>query len=207
MARFRALIPFMTTIASLSPTDRFSSLIEGLMKDVAASVVWGWVAIPLIKLLWRRLRHMNARFASVMARFRAGTLPAPGSARRLASVRPASSPRPPDLPRRVGWVVQVISGALIWGYELEKMVDDPELAAIVADAPQIGGVLRPLCRMLAVKPPAWLRLPRRRALRPPRPRPTVLRLGAGELWRGPDSLWPTREEAQKFDAKIRVWPD
>jgi hypothetical protein len=100
----------MTTIASLSPTDRFSDLIEGLFKDVAAVALTGWVAIPLIKLLWRRLRRMIARFASVLARFRAGTLPAPGSARRRpAPARPATSPRPPDLPWRVGWVIQTIS--------------------------------------------------------------------------------------------------
>jgi hypothetical protein len=146
------------TTASLSPTERFSDLIEGLMKDVAAAVVWGWVPIPLIKLLWRRLRRMNARFASVLARFRA---------------RPAAAPPPLDLPRRVGWVVQVISGALVWGYELEKMVDDPELAAMTAGAPQLGRVLRPLCRMMAVRPPAWLRLPRRR-----RPAPAHARLPA-----------------------------
>jgi hypothetical protein len=85
------------------------------------------------------------------------------------------------------------------------MLDDPEMAALVAGAPQLGRVLRPLCRMLAVKPPAWLRLPRRRRPAPARAaaRPTPLRLGAGELWRAP-GLWETREEAQKFDAKIRV---
>jgi len=79
----------MSATADLSPTDRYSSLIEGLMKDVEASVVWGWVAIPLIKLLWRQLRRMKARFASVLARFRAGTLPAPGSARRDPAPAPA----------------------------------------------------------------------------------------------------------------------
>jgi hypothetical protein len=75
--RFRGLIPFVTEIATLSLTDRFTSLVEGLMNDVEASVVWHWVPIPLIKLLWRRLRRMKARFASIMARFDAGTLPAP----------------------------------------------------------------------------------------------------------------------------------
>jgi hypothetical protein len=129
-------MPRMTAVASLSLPDRFTCHMEGLMKDVEAQVVWGWTPILLIKLLWRRLRHIKARFASVMARFRAGTLPAPGSARRR-SARPRAAAEPPPLvlPRRVGWVLQTISGTLIPGYELEKMVEDPELAALVAAAP------------------------------------------------------------------------
>jgi hypothetical protein len=206
--------PFVNATAPLSPTDRFSCLIEGLFEDVAAAAPLGWVAIPLIKLLWRRLRRMSRLFAAILARFRAGTLPAPGSApRRPAPARPAAAsdpshgPRPLDQPRRFGWVLQMTYAAMVRRFDLVEMLDDPETVALVAGAPQLGRVLRPLCRMLALKPPAWLRLPRRRASRPPPPRPTIIRLGAGDLWRGPDSLWPTREEAQKFDAKIRVWPD
>ena len=132
-----------------------------------------------------------------------------GSAPVAPEERPRAAAEPPllVLPRRVGWVLQTISGTLIPGYELGKMVAEPELAALVAEVPQLGRVLRPLCRMLAVKMPAWLRLPRRCAVRPPRPRPTLIRLGAGQLWRGPSGLWPTREQAEKFDAKILVWPD
>jgi len=52
--RFRGLIPFVSAIASLPLIERFSHLIGGLLKDVAAEVPWGWVAIPLIKLFWRR---------------------------------------------------------------------------------------------------------------------------------------------------------
>jgi hypothetical protein len=200
--------------ANPGPADRFTCLMEGLFEDVAAVAPLGWVALPLIKLLWRRLRRMSRLFAAILARFHAGTLPAPGCApRRPAPAPPAAAsdpshrPRPLDQPRRFGWVLQVTYAAMVRRFDLVEMLDDPETAALVAGAPQLGGVLRPLCRMLALKPPAWLRLPRRRALRPPRPRPTIIRLGAGDLWRRPDSLWPTREEAQKFDAKIRVWPE
>ena len=105
-------------------------------------------------------------------------------------------------------VLQMTYAAMVRRFDLVEMLDDPETAAIVAVAPQLGRVLRPLCRMLAVKQPTWLRLPRRRASKPPpRPRPTIIRLGAGELWRAPGGTWETREEAQKFDAKIRVWPE
>jgi hypothetical protein len=203
----------MTVIASLTPTDRLTDLIDGLSKDVEGAVQWGWVAIPLIKLLWRRLRRMSRLFISIMARFHAGTLPPPGSERsRPAPARPAAAPQPsPEppplaLPRRVGWIPRMITATLVRPYELVEMLADPDMAALVAAAPQLGRVLRPLCD-LAVNPPPWLRLPRRPRRKPARKAGhwTTLRLGAGQLWRRPDSLWPTREEAEKFDAKIRVW--
>jgi hypothetical protein len=211
-------------IACLSLPDRFICLMEGLMNDVAAEVVWDWTPILLIKLLWRRFRHLKARFASIMARYHAGMLPAPGSARRSpARPRSASPSPPPVLPTHAGWVLEKINGTMIPGYELEKMVADPELEALVAEVPQLGRVLRPLCRMLAVKPPAWLRLPRRPRRRieknPPAPdwlvnepgaelRPdgsVWMRLGASTTWRKP-GFWQSLEEAQKFDKPVRIWP-
>jgi hypothetical protein len=210
-------------LTCLSLPDRFSSLVEGLMNDVYAEVVWGWTPIPLIKLLWRRLRRMKARFASIMARFEAGTLPAPGSARRPpAPDRPAGSSRSPELPRRYGWVSMTIDRAFMRSWDLEEILDDPDTAAKVADAPQLGSVLRPACRMLGVKPPPWLRLPRRPRRRieknPPAPDWLVnepgaelradgsvwMRLGASTIWR-PGS-GQTLAEAQKFDRPRRIWP-
>jgi hypothetical protein len=61
--------------------------------------------------------------------------------------------------------------------------------------------------MLAVNHPAWLRLARRprRKLARQAGDWKMFRVGAGEQWRGPTWMWPTHEEAQKFDIKIRVW--
>ena len=100
-------------IGRLSPSERFSCLIEGLMQDVAGDAPTGWLPIPLIRILWRRLRQLNARFAAVLARFRAGTLPTAGTLpkeapkvappppdeapSRPATADPDASPRPPDL--------------------------------------------------------------------------------------------------------------
>ena len=192
------------------------------MNDVQADVVWGWTPIPLIKLLWRRLRRMKHRFASIMARLEAGTLPPPGSARRSpATCRPAGS-RPPELPNRYGWVSMTIDRAFLRSWDLEEILDDPDTAEKVAAAPQLGSVLRPACRMLGVKPPPWLRLPRR-----PR-RPVVnlypapdwlvnepgaelradgtvwMRLGASTNWR--PGHGESLEEAQKIDKPVQIWP-
>jgi hypothetical protein len=43
---------------------------------------------------------------------------------------------------------------------------DPEMAQLVAAAPQAGRILRPLCRMLRVRRPAYLRPPRRAPAQP-----------------------------------------
>ena len=181
----------MSLIASLSLTDRFAYFIEGLLKDVAAEGPRGRVAVPMIVLLWARLRRMTVRFASVMARFRAGTLPAAGGARRrLARVRPASAPRPADLPRHFAWVIQVIPGAACWRAAIEQMLDDPELAAVIAGAPQMRRILRPLCRMLGIEPVPALALPRR-PRPPPAPRPVDPNRLPGRRfthWRGPGRL-------------------
>jgi hypothetical protein len=186
---------FVSTIAALSLTDRFAYFIEGLRKDVAAEGPRGRVAVPLIVLVWGRLRRMVARFASVVARFRDGTLPEAGSGRRRpARARPASLPCPADLPRRVAWVLQVIPGAACWRAGIEEMLDDPEMAAIVAGAPQIGRVLRPLCRMLGIEPVPALVLPRRRALNRPPPSP------------GPeDPSGPARRRAKLAARACFVW--
>jgi len=226
MAGFRALIPGVNEIASLSPRERFNGLIEGLFNDVAREVPKGWVSIPMVTLIWRRLRRMRRRFIGIMDRLRAGTLVQAGAPRPAAPDRPAGSSRSKEPYREFGWVIYAVSW-FVWGrhYDLEEMLEDGEVVGLVECAPELGSVLRPMCQMLAVKPPAWLRLPRKprrsRAVpRPPAPDFVVnmpgailkpdgsvwMRLGASTNWRKPDLLWDTLEQAQKFDRPVRIWP-
>jgi hypothetical protein len=213
----------MSDAATLSPTDRFTTLIEGLYICVSDAVGYGFAEIPLAVLLWCRLRRLARRFASTLARYHAGTLPAPGTARRHpAPARPASGPRPMELPRRLGWVTHEISMAVFRRYALDDLLDHPQTETLVAAAPQLGRVLRPLCHMMAIRPPPWLRLPRRERRRieknPPAPDWLVnepgaelradgsvwMRLGASTIWR-PGS-GQSLAEAQKFDRPRRIWP-
>ena len=218
----------MNEIARLSPPERFNRLIEGLFSDITTQATNVWFPLPpielvLFKLIWRRLRRMSRRFAVIMAHFRAGTLPAPGSALPRPATPRRDGLRPQRPSQRLGWVIYAVSW-FVWGrhYELEEMLEDPEMAAQVAAAPQLGRVLRPLCRMLAVKLPDMLRLPRRPRRRieknPPAPdwlvnepgallRPdgsVWMRLGASTIWR--PGCGQTLEEAQKFDRPRRIWP-
>jgi hypothetical protein len=156
----------------------FNSLMDGLFTAVRAAAGLGIVDMfpletPLIKLLWRRLRRMSRQFHSILARYHAGTLPPPGSTpSRPARPRPAAAAPPPsDWPTpqqqaaRYGALLRLTYAATLRYFELKEMLADPDMPALVAEAPQLGRVLRPMCRLLALPPPPWLRLPRR--ARPP----------------------------------------
>ena len=236
----------MTDLTRLSPPERFNSLIEGLFSDVVTKLTHNcaeWpLNKPLITLIWRRLHRMSRRFAAILARLHAGALPeattppAPASAPDdpaadpaadpVSPPRPAAAPRPPGPSQRLGWVIHAVSYfVLMRHYELQELLEDPETEALVARAPELGRILRPLCRMLNVKPLPWLALPRR-----PRPRRVVthppapewlkhepgaickpdgtiwMRQGASTKWRETDLPRWTLEEAQKFDRPVRIWP-
>jgi hypothetical protein len=207
----------------LSPPERFASLIDGLFADIATRATNPWipplpVEMVLLKLIWRRLRRLSRQFAAILAQLRAGTLAqAPGTPRGRSA-----GPRPHQPSRRFGWVIYAVS-YFVWmrHYELEEMLEHPETAELVEAAPQLGRVLRPLCQMLAVKPPAWLRRPRA-----PRPAVTIppapdwllsepgavlrpdgsvwMHLGSSTHWRPGSGL--TLEQARKLDPPVRIWP-
>ena len=124
----------------------------------------------------------------------------------------------------MGWVIHAVS-YFVFGrhHEFKQLLDDPQTEAQVAERPKLGSVLRPMCLMLAVRQPRWLRLPRRprpsRAkIIPPAP-PEVLncpgaftkpdgtvwaRFGKSTHWR--EGCGETLEEMQKFDYPVKIWP-
>src|SRR5271169_5323539 len=162
----------MTIIMEMPLSDRFSSLVKGLLTHVVALLPTGALPVPLVMRLWWRLRRMGARINTILEQYDAGKLPVavaapPGPAPARPADAPAG-PRPLELPRRVGWVNPLISDAEAWDNEYAAMLCDPRTREALAGAPQLGGMLRSICRMLAIRQPSWLRLPR--APRPPRPR-------------------------------------
>ena len=225
----------MSDGVSLSPPERFNSLIEGLYSDITTRATNPYFPMSeapaqllLIKLIWRRLRRMSRRFAAILAQLRAGTLPKAGDAaeRKVAEAPARASPRPPAPAGtwRFGWVIHAVSW-FVWNrhYELKEMLEEPEAEALVAEAPQLGRVLRPMCQMLAVKPPEWLRLPRRpraRRVKTIPPAPDWILNAANTVQRPDGSVWMhlgmsthwkpgwelTLEQARKLDPPIRIWP-
>ena len=161
----------MTTTAPFSPTDRFALVIEGLLRSVAGS--HRRLAGPLILLICKRLRRIAAGFAAVAAQVGSGTLRAASSRpeRRpvptgRAPARPAWSAAGPPLPRGFAWLLRLVPEGAAYGSQLQALLSEPEMATLISAAPQIGRLLRPLCRMLAVEPTPELR---RKRLRGPAP--------------------------------------
>ena len=153
-----------------APAAQFAAIIDLLCRTVAARIGGGRLAGPLIILICRRLRRMATRFAALAARAGARPRPATAVARRPASPRPASARPAPALPRGVAWLVRLVPESSAAASQLQHLLTGPEMAALTAAAPQAGRILRPLCRMLGVRPPAHLVLPPP-ARRAPKARP------------------------------------
>jgi hypothetical protein len=140
-------VPSVTDPARLRLPALFNSLMEGLFSDIRAAAAVGivgmWLNVPLIRVLWRRLRRMSRQFHSILARYHAGTLPAPGSTpSRPARPRPAAAAPPPsDWPTpqqqaaRYGALLRLTYAATIGYYDLSEMLADPDMPALVAEAP------------------------------------------------------------------------
>ena len=149
-------------------TDRFACTIEMLCQAIAARGPKAGVFLPLLNLAWSRVRRTGARFARLAARVRSGELPAAARrARSLASDQPAEfradretkqrkSDEPVErragrLPRGYAWLFRLVPEAPCYGSQLNYLLSDPEMKALLAAAPQMGRLLRPLCEMLGVK--------------------------------------------------------
>ncbi len=183
-----------------SLTERFALLIQGVCDAVAARSARHWAATPLLVLLWGRLRRMSRRFAALAARFEAGRLAPPRHRPTPSRERPAVAPPDPPpspqprLPRDPGWLVAYMSEVGWAGSRLRHMLEnDPELAALLAAAPQAGRILRPLWAMLS-RDPLPARLVPTRLARPtsaPRPAPSDPDPGPAPPTRAPAADTPT----------------
>ena len=159
-----------------TPAERFASILWYLAQAVVTRSAFG-LSQPLINLIITRIRDAKQAFARLAARIDAGTY----APRRRASTPPrppaVQKPRPPPNPlaRKFGWLLPLVPGAVVFGGQLDSLLRDPEMAALLAAAPvSLRRPLRSLCWMLRVEPPDIVARPARpaqpRKPRPPRPR-------------------------------------
>ncbi len=92
------------------------------------------------------------------------------------------------MPCGFGWLLRVTPEAASCASQLQHLLADPEMAALLAADPSMGRVLRPLCRMLAVEPPQALRLPKRARTPPPAKRLSLNASGMGVGWSRKDVI-------------------
>jgi len=194
----------MFTNPGFTLADQLSGIVELFRKALWADPrTRGLGALSVA--IWQRVRGFERRFSRLYAMWKAGTLPparpaavtgvdrgAGSEARRagdglsavdVARMRPASM-----LPGAFRWLQGMLPnsaatlaagvGSLCWNY--------PEMAEFHAACPRVGRILRPMCRMAGLKPPAWLALPNRGrvsrgdgATAPPPPHPSPVK-GEGE---------------------------
>ena len=174
-----------------TPAARFALIIEALCRAIAARSARHRLAGPILLLLWSRLRRTAARFARLAARIDAG-LP-PVARHRPAAPRPPRVRPKPRLPEGFAWVVRLVPEAACSASQLQHLLEDPQVAALIEAAPPMGRLLRPLCRMLGVRPPPGLTPPRPAAAgqvrpvapaRPPERPPPAPRPGPPLTWPG-----------------------
>ncbi len=160
---------------SFTPLAHWLTLIvAGLQKAAAARAGRDHAVAPLVTLLWTRLARLTARFDALVARLTAGHPAAPGRPRtRSASTAPARTAPAAALrlPRSQAWLIRLLPGeAASYGCQLQALLADPQMAALLAAAPEAGRILRPLCRLLAIAPEGMLALPSAAGKPAPKPR-------------------------------------
>ena len=145
-------------------------------------------------LLTHRINRIAQRFRALFARWQAGTLPAPRPSR---AGTPSNRQPETQLPTSRGWINARIPAAAPCAGAVEYLLHNiPDMQDFVQAAPQAGRLLRPLCRMLGLITPDYLRLaarpkPQAKAPSPPpaqipgtpdRPLPPEIR-AAARAWK------------------------
>ena len=156
-----------------SPAERFAAILRSLGEALAAQGVRGTLTGWLLILTVGRLNRAAQRVTAIAARLAAGTLRLPTRRRPQLS---RTTPRPPpaatvppklSLPQRFGWLLRRLQpvetarcAVANHHAQLEHLLHQPDMLALIAGAPQVGRHIRPVCRMLGLRPPPALQRPR-----------------------------------------------
>jgi len=161
----------MSLPLSFTSLAQFLTLIvTGLQRAAATHAGQDRMVVPLVNLLWNRLSRLTTRFNALVARLAAGRPAAPHRPR-TRPARAAPEPGTLRLPNAYGWLIRLLPGeAACCGSQLQALLADPQMAALLAAAPEAGRILRPLCRLLMIEPEGLLALPSAAGKPPPRPR-------------------------------------
>ncbi len=152
-----------TNLTSL--TDRFTWLLDELCKVIGADAHKRRMEAALAWAVWNRVRLLLERLIALIVRARSGRLAAATGKRPHPGPPPQAREREDggavacaaSLPQEFGWVTRVLPATTQFAGVLAYLLRDAEVAALVEKAPQAGSILRPLCRLLGVQAPEFLR--------------------------------------------------
>jgi hypothetical protein len=164
----------LTPTQTLPAAERFLLIINNLMQATARRHVGPMYprGIPsaLATLIVWRLSRVRRRFISIMERLRAGTL-RPRRPRAKPALATAAThekpPRQPDLlPRVWGWLCALVpTEAANYGGQLAYLLEDPEMQALLVQAPQLWRLMNPILHMTGNTPHPVIVRQNRRNLR------------------------------------------
>ncbi len=160
----------MFAAAALPPTTsawalagRFARFIGGLREAMATGAEHNPVLMDLAARLWNRLTEAAERFAAIAAhpvarsrRRPAEPTPMPADALPADAAPPWSRAPRRTLPRSYGWLARMAPETVPSGIEFAYLLAQPEMTELLATAPRLWRVLRPLCRMFGITPPEAL---------------------------------------------------
>ena len=139
----------------LTVADRLALTLDGLCRAVAARIAGGGLAAVMIVMIWRRVRRTDQRIQALLARFRAGRLWRRGAVRCSGRVGRSPVGAGARLPCGYGWLLKLMPHeAACFAGQVEGVLADPEMVALLEVSEQARRVLRPLCRMLGVELPS-----------------------------------------------------
>ena len=153
---------------------------RGVVSALAAQYREGRLVGALLGLTCSRLGQAAAKVLALAAAYAAGTLTLRPSRERPYRPRPETPPAAADapapkavpagreklrLPTGFGWLLR--RARVGFGRtQMAHLLAQPDMQALIAAVPPVAHHLRPVCRMLGVKPPPGLFPPRRPSRRP-----------------------------------------
>ncbi len=161
-----------TNRTAQSLADRFTTLAR-LLRQTLGAPDYARFDLSLKRAIWHRISRLSLLFRALALN------PHPRRARKpSAKPEPAPEPESPPsgakkrkLPAQKGWLLQTFPGhhiPYVRGH-LIRFLEDPDLSLLSGENPRIGRVLRPLCHMLAIPLPDYLKLARKPRHSAPKP--------------------------------------
>ena len=158
-----AAAPSSPATSAWALAGRFARFIGGLREAMATGAEHNPALMDLAARLWNRLTEAAERFAAIAAHpvarsRRRPAEPAPMPADAVPTDAAPTWPRAPrrTLPRSYGWLARMAPETVPFGIEFAYLLAQPEMTELLATAPRLWRVLRPLCRMFGITPPEVL---------------------------------------------------
>jgi hypothetical protein len=164
---------------ALPVPDRLDAIMRLLRQIIGHPEHVNRLSLGLKWAIWHRLRYFARRFRALH-----NNPPKPRPHRRRATkptptIAQKSDPQKSELRERKGWLLTLLPChyTRFARGQLLQLLAEPAMVPLLAENPSLGRILRPMCPMLAIPLPDYLKLPKKpRKPRPPHPKPAQKRV-------------------------------